>query len=104
MSLFIIIIPGLWLFYEICGVIVYGKYIITNQQRWVEYLEGIKLNAQDIRIINHYGSWNNTPYISRRSMLPLLSSYYIENVGSVLRGSKLHKAIQTKFKELNLAI
>lgn len=74
----------------------YGKYVADPN---LVDLTGYELNGFDKNIMGGYNLRIATNFISKTNSL--MCSYFINNIGLVLRGSKLHYKIKAKFKELN---
>ena len=89
-----------WITWEIICIKSYGG-IISNDyllyiQNRIPYLE---LNPKDETIMNNYSQLIRGKFIGV-TLFSLISKYYIEDIGIILRGTKMHYLIAKRHKEL----
>lgn len=102
-SFTLLVLITLFLIVELSTIIAYGKIISSKESK--KYLnlniKDLTLNSLDSRIIMLY----NIPELKHTFIstinTSIISKYYIDDIGIILRWSKLHKQIDYYYEELS---
>lgn len=101
MTISIFLVASLFLIHFLATIATYGwpvsKY---DEQFLIKYLKEnqLRLNMFDQTILSN-PDWEEFKYISSTPFISIIFPYYVEGMGLVLRGSKLHYLIDKQFKQ-----